>query len=95
MEYTIDLKNVKSLWTLHEAIKNGLMLPDYYGMNMDALWDCLTGDIEIPSTIYIKSFNCLPKELHEKGEILMRLLYEAKEWYDDMDIKLEIIELDS
>lgn len=93
MEYTIDLKNAKTLWTLHEAIKSGFMLPDYYGMNMDALWDCLTGDIEIPSTIYIKSFNCLPKELLKEGKIMKRLLYEAQKWYGDIDIELDIVEL--
>lgn len=93
MEYTIDLKNAKTLWAMHKAIKDGLMLPDYYGMNMDALWDCLTSDIETPSTIYIKSFSDLPNELQEKGEIMKKLLYEAKEWYADIDISLNIIEL--
>lgn len=93
LEYTIDLKNAKTLWTLHEAIKKGLMLPDYYGMNLDALWDCLIGDIETPSIIYIKSFDCLPKELCKKGEVMKQLIYEAKEWYNDMNIKLDVIEL--
>ena len=93
MEYIIDLKNAKTLWTLHEAIKEGLGLPDYYGMNMDALWDCITGYIDIPATIYIKSLNKLPKDLIEKGEIMKRILYEAQEWYDDIDVRLDIVEL--
>ena len=94
MEYTIDLKGVKTIWALHEAIKKGLMLPDYYGMNMDALWDCLTGDIEVPSEIHIKSIKSLPKELNETGATLVQLLYDAKAWYKDIDIELKIIESD-
>ena len=27
---------------LHQALKRLLALPDYYGMNADALYDCLT-----------------------------------------------------
>lgn len=41
MNYTVNLKGVKTVYTLHQALKDGLHLPDYYGMNMDALWDCI------------------------------------------------------
>ena len=39
--YTIDLDRVHSLYELHDHLEEVLPLPDYYGRNMDALWDSL------------------------------------------------------
>ena len=40
--FTIDFKSSYDKATLHECIKTGLELPEYYGRNLDALHDCLT-----------------------------------------------------
>ena len=37
----LDFTGIKSYWELHEYFKEVFRLPDYYGHNMDALWDCL------------------------------------------------------
>ena len=39
---------------LHAAIRNMLSLPDYYGMNADALYDCLSERRE-PVNLWIAS----------------------------------------
>ena len=31
--------------TTHEYLKEKLSLPDYYGANLDALWDCLSTEL--------------------------------------------------
>lgn len=36
----------------HEILKNKLGFPEYYGGNLDALWDCLTTDLEYPVKIH-------------------------------------------
>ena len=36
---------------LHNEIKEKLELPEWYGNNLDALWDMLTGFIETPIKI--------------------------------------------
>ena len=38
----IDFFGATDKASVHECIKNGLELPDYYGKNLDALHDCLT-----------------------------------------------------
>lgn len=38
---------------VHKAIQEGLCLPTWYGNNVDALWDMVTGYIETPITICI------------------------------------------
>jgi len=39
---TVDFNGATDKASVHEAIKAGLELPDYYGKNLDALHDCLS-----------------------------------------------------
>ncbi len=41
-EYMIDLTGVKTKKQLHKLLKRELELPEYYGGNLDALYDCLS-----------------------------------------------------
>ena len=73
-EYTVDFTGVKTFWYFHEALKKGLDLPYFYGKNMDALWDCLTGGpIVYPAVIYLKGLNTMPKELEEEKKIMFKV----------------------
>ena len=52
MTYTIDLYGAESRAEIHKRIRRGLPVPEYYGNNLDALYDVLTEqgepwDIEI------------------------------------------------
>jgi ribonuclease inhibitor len=47
----IDGKEFKSEQEFHKLIKIKMGFPDYYGENLDALWDCLTSEIEQPISI--------------------------------------------
>lgn len=52
----IDGQDFKNEQEFHKLIKLKLGLPDYYGENLDALWDCLTGEIELPTSIVWVNF---------------------------------------
>ncbi len=39
---TLDAENILDTETLHEKIAEILKFPEYYGKNLDALYDCLT-----------------------------------------------------
>jgi ribonuclease inhibitor len=53
---TISGKQIASIEDFHQSIKVGLALPDCYGNNLDALWDCLTAWVEVPVTIHWRDF---------------------------------------
>lgn len=46
-----DFDTIVTVEDFYSAAKIQLLLPDYFGHNQDALWDCVTGDIELPVEI--------------------------------------------
>jgi len=48
---TLNSDEFSSIEELHVLLKEKLKLPEYYGNNLDALWDCLTGGTEQPLTL--------------------------------------------
>ena len=49
---TLDIERMRSLPMLHKYLHTALALPEYYGANLDALYDCLTerGELEVTFT---------------------------------------------
>ena len=76
---TLDFSGIKSYWELHEYLKEVFELPDYYGRNMDALWDCLRGSFEEETTIILKNLYALPKEMHPAIPIIQELFRDLEE----------------
>ncbi len=59
-EYKLDFTGVTSRDELHDLLARVLELPEYYGRNLDALYDCL---IQMPlcmiSLYHIEALECL------------------------------------
>lgn len=64
----------------HEAIKEALDFPDYYGKNLDALFDCLT-------EVYNKTIIIKDSELVDKD--IIDTFIDANEENPDMDLILD------
>lgn len=45
IRYEIEFKGISDREELHDLLQEALSLPDYYGRNLDALYDCL---MELP-----------------------------------------------
>lgn len=48
MQLIIDGSEIMSEEDFHSAVAKGLDLPSWYGRNLDALWDALTGMVGRP-----------------------------------------------
>ncbi|WP_458119318.1 barstar family protein [Paenibacillus sp. Z6-24] len=64
---------------LHEQLKEKLELPEFYGGNLDALWDCLTGMIELPLELRWTNYEVSQERLGDQAERVRSLLEEAEE----------------
>lgn len=90
MNYIIlDFNGITSLWTLHEYFKEVFNLPDYYGHNMDALWDCLDCSFEFPTTIVLKNIEKIPSEMNEATEIMLELFEDLQRDNEKVTVQIE------
>lgn len=90
MKYIIlDFDGIKSLWTLHEYFKEIFNLPNYYGHNMDALWDCLDCSFEVPTTIVLRNIAKIPSEMSETVEIMLELFDDLQRENEEVTIRIE------
>lgn len=58
---------------LHDVLAEELHLPERYGRNLDALYDCLT-DVREETMITLRNRDALEEHLGSYGHRLMRLL---------------------
>ena len=58
---------------LHDVLAEELHLPEWYGRNLDALYDCLT-DVREETRITLRNRDALEEHLGSYGHRLMRLL---------------------
>ena len=71
----LDFAECKYLWEIHKVFKINFGLPEYYGENPDALWDCLRYLFyNEKKTVEIYNFNSLEKTLKEATAELLEVL---------------------
>jgi len=75
----LDGAACRSQEELHDQLKKVLHLPDYYGKNLDALWDCLTGEVTLPVELTWVNFQTSKDTLGDYAESLRQLFQEAEE----------------
>lgn len=85
---SLDLAEIKTYWELHELFKTAFHLPNYYGRNMDALWDCLYCCYDNNTTIILKNCSAIPKDLKPEIELVKKLFQDLHE-KDGVEIRYE------
>lgn len=76
MEIKLALPYFKTKEDAHSYLKKKLAFPDYYGNNLDALYDCLT-DIYDKQTIMIPKEITSPRYLGNYGKQILLVFQEA------------------
>ncbi|MDE5491684.1 barstar family protein [Elizabethkingia meningoseptica] len=75
-EVYIDFSQIGDYEEFYEQLKEKLPLPDYFGDNLDALYDVITGDIELP--LHIEFVNLSVDQL-ETFEDLLETMEDAED----------------
>ena len=92
--YTLDFSKVNYINEVHQIIKDELDFPDYYGMNWDAFWDCLTDMVGDPIHIELVGMERVQNKFPRHAQIMLETLKDLKHLDNDdcKDlIKIEIV----
>ncbi|NTU16315.1 barstar family protein [Bacillus subtilis] len=79
----IDGRDIENIEVLHDVLKDKVDFPNYYGRNLDALWDCLTGWVDLPLTLVLKNFEFSNTFLGSYADDVLEVLLEAQEELED------------
>ena len=83
-EITLDFKEFMSVKEAHGYIAGKLKFPDYYGANLDALYDCLT---DISDDVTVRIINCDITDRDENA--LVNVFWDAAFENDALKVQVE------
>ena len=86
---TIDFTNVKSIYEIHQLIGKTLDFPEWYGGNLDALWDLLVGYIALYE-IHIKGIRAVHEYLQLYLQKVVEVFQKVSKFYNDDNIVVYI-----
>lgn len=81
----LDFSGCNYLGEIYEVIKKELELPEWFGANLDALWDAVTGMMYTPAEIRIYRSVSNSKLLPEVDKIIT-LFHEAEATYHEISV---------
>lgn len=84
---TLALAKMRSVRQLHHYLRAQLELPDYYGENLDALYDCLTEVCE-PVILKIPQAVAADSELGWYGQRLLLVMQDAAAANPNLQVEL-------
>lgn len=79
----LRLNSCRDWGGLHQRIRKTFGLPDYYGENWDAMWDCLTDVFLQPVQrhIVVEGFDAMPQELRAYAAPMQEIFSDLQEKY--------------
>ena len=87
----VDFSNIKYFDEVHKTLKKAFNFPDYYGENLDALWDCLDGDYcPIDAHIEIAGIRYLNDKFDGYGNKIKKIFEDLPKEYGNEDIEVII-----
>ncbi|NLI83192.1 MAG: barstar family protein [Deltaproteobacteria bacterium] len=86
----ISGEEVQSLEQFYDAIGSQLSLPEYFGHNLDALWDVLSTDVEGPVEIVWTQAGLSRQAMKEDFERLVAVLEEVVAERDDISLEVQL-----
>lgn len=81
----LDGNLIETREQLHTALQQDLELPDWYGRNLDALYDCLTDSSE-PISIELQNREAFTARLGRYAKALEQVIRDAAEENENIEI---------
>ena len=89
-ERVLDFSQCKYLSEVHRTIQQELELPEWYGRNLDALWDSLVGIMYTPADItIIYNLDYKDKALADEIDKMIDIFNRAAEEYGEIVVHVQ------
>jgi ribonuclease inhibitor len=75
--FEIDGKAIRMSKDFHDQFRRCPTVPSFYGGNLDALWDTLTGLVELPLKLIWRDASASREALGHEFDRIVRVLEEA------------------
>lgn len=92
-EIILDFSRIKTYRELHEHFKTVFDLPDYYGRNLDALWDCLRCSFEVDTRITLIGLDKMSNGLENLVDDIKELFLDLET--EEREVTVEFVEGDT
>ena len=79
MDITIDGRGVFIEQDFHRQLAVALGVQDFYGYNLDALWDLLSASVERPLLLIWKDHDCSRRNIPQEFEGIVDVLKRVKQ----------------
>ena len=80
-QYILDGRRMRDRASAYRVIRQTLGFPDWFGENLDALWDCL-GEMEPGAVVVLTHTRALLDAMGPTGEKLLACFRDAAKTYD-------------
>lgn len=84
----LDGEEIRDKEKLHEMLAEALKFPNWYGKNLDALYDCLT-DGQEETEIVVRNRELLREHLGRYAELFLKVLFQAEQERAHIHLKEE------
>ena len=78
MKVILQGAEMTSVPALHAHLKQQLSFPDYYGENLDGLWDCIRC-VDVPLTVVWRNFAQSQDYLGQYADQILETLHDAEQ----------------
>lgn len=89
MRLELDGHSIKSPAAFHDAVRTASGI-GFYGRNLDALWDLLTGLVERPVRIVWTNADVSEAAMGDEFHRIARIIREAETYYPNDDFRFEM-----
>ena len=79
---TFNFERIGSIEDFYKIAKKELSLPEHFGNNLDALWDSLNGDVELP--LQVQFTNLTMNQLEQFNKLILLFEEAAAELGDNL-----------
>ncbi len=87
-KFTLSGKAIRNLQEFYDEIARKLPFPDYFGRNLDALWDVLTTDIEGPVELVWEDSAASKNSMGKAFDKVSALLRDVQKEREDFKVHL-------